>query len=216
MNEARALLIYGASGHGRVVADAAKAAGWQVAGWVDDDPAKVETTIGGLPVVASSFEEAVALSLRNGFAIVPGIGDNRARSLLFDRLLRSGLAAAAIVHPRATIAPSARLGRGTVVFAGAVVNPDARVGHDVIVNTAATIDHDCVLADHCHLSPGVHLGGTVHVGEGTHVGIGAAVRNNLAIGAWCVIGAGAAVVADLPDHVLAYGVPARIERRLAD
>lgn len=204
------LLLFGASGHGRVVADAARAAGWEIAGWGDDDPARHGLELEGVSVVAIGVEEAAAWARAHGARLVVSIGDNRARSRLFEALLAAGAEPATVVHPAAVLSPAAALGPGTVVFAGAVVNPGARLGRNVIVNTAASVDHDAAIGDHAHLSPGVHLGGTVTVGEGAHLGVGVSVRNNVSIGAWTVVGVGAAVVGDLPAGVVAYGVPARV------
>jgi UDP-N-acetylbacillosamine N-acetyltransferase len=98
--------------------------------------------------------------------------------------------------------------------AGSVVNPGATLGRNVIVNTCASVDHDCVLEDGVHISPGAHLGGGVTVGRGTWIGIGAVVRDHVMIGAGVTIGAGAVVVKDIPDGVMAYGVPARVVKEI--
>jgi sugar O-acyltransferase (sialic acid O-acetyltransferase NeuD family) len=206
------LVIFGCGGHGKVVADAALAAGYDVLGFADDDPASRDDTILGLPVLAIGIEETRELCNARSADLVLAIGDNRRRAHVFDRALSFGLRMATIIHPSAVVAPTASIGAGTVVFARAVVNPDCRVGDDVIINTAASLDHDNVIGTHAHVSPGAVLGGTVVVGEGTHVGIGVSVRNNVTIGAWSVVGAGAAVVGDIPDDVVAYGVPARTIR----
>jgi acetyltransferase-like isoleucine patch superfamily enzyme len=91
------------------------------------------------------------------------------------------------------------------------------IGDDCIVNTSASVDHDCVVGDHVHLCPGVHLAGAVNVGSGTMIGTGAVILPVIQIGKGCVVGAGAVVNRDLPDGVIAFGVPARVQRgRRAD
>ncbi|HEX4952583.1 MAG TPA: acetyltransferase [Thermoanaerobaculia bacterium] len=210
------LLIYGSSGHARVIAETALAAGWRVVGWADDDPSHLGREVDGLPVRATGTEEAARKAVREGWQVVVGIGDNRARRRVFDELLGYGARIATIVGPQALLSPSATLGRGTVVFAAAVVQAGARIGENVILNTACSVDHDCAIGNHAHLSPGVHLGGTVEVGEGAHLGVGASVRNNLTIGAWTLIGVGAAVVESIEAGVVAYGVPARPLSRPAE
>jgi sugar O-acyltransferase (sialic acid O-acetyltransferase NeuD family) len=206
------LLVMGASGHGKVVADAALAASFDVIAFADEDPAKRGLRLLGIEVRAIGLEETIRLCRESEAEPVVAIGSNAARRRVFLALRDSGLEPATIVHPAATVAPSASLGAGTVVFAGVVVNPDTTVGENVILNTGATIDHDNHIGSHAHISPGAHLGGTVTVGEGTHVGIGSTIKNNVAVGAWSVIGAGSAVVRDVPDGVVAYGVPARVTR----
>ena len=84
----------------------------------------------------------------------------------------------------------------------------------MIINTSATIDHECDIGDAAHICPGVNLAGRVFIGAATQVGIGASVIENVHIGEGCVIGAGAVVTGDIPDHVLAYGVPAKVIRKL--
>lgn len=206
------LLIYGASGHGKVVADAALNMGWQLVGFADDDCTKRAMSLFGVSVVAIGLEEAVAVSLAQRARVVVGIGSNTARKRIFDSLLERGVEIATIIHPRAAVAASVMVGRGTVIFAGAVVNPDTLVGSNVVVNTGATIDHDNIIDDHVHVSPGAHLGGTVRVGVGTHVGIGATVRNNLEIGPGSLIGAGAVVVKAVGAQVVVVGNPGRVVR----
>ncbi len=209
----RSIVVFGCGGHGKVVADAALAAGTRVLGFADDDPKWRERVILGLPVLAIGFDAASELCSKNSADMVLAIGDNRTRAHVFDKALARGMRMATIVHPSAVVASTASLGAGTVVFARAVINPECHVGDDVIVNTAASLDHDNVVGAHAHISPGAVLGGTVTVGDGTHVGIGVTVRNNVTIGSWSVVGAGAAVVGDLPDNVVAYGIPAHVARQ---
>ena len=203
------LLIYGASGHGKVIADAARANGWEVVGFCDDDPSKLGTFVGDTPIIASNAEDACRLARERSSLLIVGIGDNAARRALYRTIKQFGGRFATIIHPHATLAPNSTLGEGSVVFAGVVVNADARIGCNVILNTSATVDHDCQIGDHAHISPGAHVGGAVEIGEGAWVGIGASIRNNLALGDWTTIGAGAVVVSPIPDRVMAYGVPAK-------
>ena len=206
------LLIYGCGGHGKVVADAARAAGWDVIGFADDDAACAGLRVLDIPVIATGQDAAIERCRERGASAVVALGQNAARRRAHAALLAAGVDLATVIHPAATVAPTASLGPGTVIFAGAVVNPDARIGANVIINTAASIDHDNVIGDHAHISPGAHTGGTVTIGEGTHVGIGAIIRNDIAVGAWTIIGAGAVVVRPIPDRVVAHGIPARVRR----
>ncbi|MBE3575649.1 MAG: acetyltransferase [Firmicutes bacterium] len=133
----------------------------------------------------------------------------------FSRL-PTGSRFAIVIHPAATVSPYASIGPGTVVLAGAVVNPGTHVGEHVILNTACSVDHDCSIGPYAHLSPGVHLAGGVVVEAGAHLGVGVSVIPRRRIGAWSVVGAGAAVVDDIPPGVVAYGVPARVVRNSQD
>ena len=207
-----ALLVYGAGGHGKVVVDAALAAGWNVHGYVDDRPERLGARVLGLPVLVAGRQQAIDYCRRQNAHIVVAVGDNRARAGIYRDLTDSGIALATIVHPSAVVAASARVGQGTVIFANAVVNAATEIGVNAILNTAAAVDHDSRIGDHVHLAPGARTGGTVTIGEGTMLGIGTCVRNNTAIGRWSMVGMGSVVVGDLPDSVLAYGNPARVQR----
>jgi len=213
MTKTEGLIVFGASGHGKVVADAAIASGVRVLGFADDDERKRDLELLGLPVLAIGLEELAAVATRHRCRIALGIGSNTARRAVLDRLTAAALSVASVTHPSAIIAPSATLGVGTVAFGNVVVNPGSRVGQGVILNTAASVDHDCVINDFVHLSPGAHLGGAVSVGTGSHLGVGVSVRNNISIGEWTVVGVGAAVVSDIPDRVVCYGNPARVAHR---
>jgi sugar O-acyltransferase (sialic acid O-acetyltransferase NeuD family) len=196
------VVVIGAGGHAKVVISTLTACGTPVAAVVDDDDSKWGTEALGTRV--GRIERA-----QGGRGIV-GIGDNAQRREMVRAL---GLDWQTAVHPAAYVHPSVKLGRGTVVFAGAVVQPDAVIGDHVIVNTGATVDHDCVIGDFAHLAPGVHLAGSVQVGEGAFLGIGSVACPGVRIGRWARLGAGAVAIRDLPDGVVAVGVPAAEIRR---
>jgi sugar O-acyltransferase (sialic acid O-acetyltransferase NeuD family) len=203
----RRLVILGAGGHGRVVADAAELAGvWSEIVFLDDRFGGL-TRSGPWPVVGTLKD--VARACGQDDQLVCAIGVGRVRRELQERLQQQRYTFANVVHPRATVSRHAQLGEGVVVFAGACINFGARLGDAVIVNTGATIDHDCVLEDGSHVCPGAHLAGDVKVGREAWIGIGASVRQGVSIGNAVTVGAGAAVVADVPDATLVVGVPAR-------
>lgn len=205
------LLIFGAGGHGKVVADTARAMGnWNEIMFADDAYPQV-TAVDGYPVVGD-FSSARSVGSDHGDVIV-AIGDNRKRSDLLMQLRQSGFNPVTLVHPTAVVAGSAHIEEGTVIFAQAVVQAAARIGRAVIVNTAVTVDHDCVVGDGVHLSPGVHLGGEVEIGDYSWLGVGAVVINRTAVGSGVTVGAGSCVIGNLPDGVTAVGVPARPVRQ---
>lgn len=206
-------LVYGASGHALVVADLLRKSGKDVFCYVDGvNEAREGEAFGGAHVRgARAVEEAWADGVREA---VVAVGDNAARVQIGRRLQAVGYHLPPLTHPSAVVALDATLGDGTIVCANAVIGAGASVGEHVLINTAASVDHESVLGTGVHVSPGAHLGGRVAVGEESWVGIGAVVRDRIRIGARSVIGAGAAVVTDIPDGVVAYGVPARIIREV--
>jgi sugar O-acyltransferase (sialic acid O-acetyltransferase NeuD family) len=200
------LLIVGAGGHARVVADAALTTGqWQRVCFVDD--ALGANSVLGLQIVGTSADLS---HLRAGFeAAVVGIGDVRARLELLARCRQAGFGLPAVVHRTAAVSSYSTLGPGVVVFAQAAINPGATLDEGCIVNTGATVDHDCHLESGVHVCPGAHLAGGVHVAARSWIGIGACVKQGVRIGADVTVGAGAAVVCDIEAGLTATGVPAR-------
>ena len=196
------VILIGASGHGKVVADIVRAAGDRVLGFLDDRAAGgifCGYPILGKPADYGAFPEA---------RFVISIGNGETRKRIAGAM--PGARWYTAVHPSAVISPlDTEIAPGTVVMANAVVNPGARIGRHCIVNTCAVVEHDDRLEDFVHVSVGAKLAGTVQIGEGTWVGIGAAVSNNLRICGGCMIGAGAVVVKDITEPGTYVGVPAR-------
>jgi acetyltransferase EpsM len=169
----------------------------------------------GAPVLSTHASGGLA-SLREAIApyIFIAIGNCPVRSKLAQAAEAAGLELVTVIHPRAVIAMEATLGRGTFVAAGAVINPGTTLGCNVIVNTCASVDHDCHIGEGVHLAPGSRLAGGVTVGARTWIGLNACVIQGRTIGRDSMIGAGAVVLQDLPDEVVAFGIPARVQRRL--
>ena len=194
--------LYGAGGHGMVIAEILEAAGAVVAGFYD--PITSKTQVLDYPVF-TSLEE---LNLPAGVQWIISVGTNEARKrIAAEHPFPFGTA----VHPSAVVSQRASLGEGTVIMAGACINSCAVIGRHAIINTNASIDHECVLGDFVHISPGASLAGNVRVGEGTHIGTGASVIPGITIGNWCTIGAGAVVIRDVPDGATVVGVPGRVQ-----
>lgn len=207
------VVIYGAGGHGKVIANAiisGKKA--EFAGFVDQNPELTGSTIYGYKVLGlpSILPELLDQGIDN---CIIAIGDNKIRMELARQVELLGFRLYTAIHPAAIVAPSAVIGKGSAVLAGALVNPDARIGDNVIINTGAIVEHDNVISDCVHIAPGAMLAGEVMVGHMSFIGMGAKVKECQKVGANCVIGMGAVVIDDIPDNVLAVGVPAKIKKR---
>ncbi len=199
----RSLLVYGAGGHGVVVAEAAAAAGWRVVGFIDDD-ARTHRVL-DWPVSAPDSMGGHEAEVE----VVIAVGDNPTRHRLGDQLESQGRSLATVVHPTAWVSPSAQLGRGVFIAPQAVVHSRAGVGHGAIVNTGAIVEHDTVIGDYAHVGPNAAVGALAVVGTRTLIGLGASVRSGTTIGDRCTVGVGAAVVSDVADGLTVVGVPAR-------
>lgn len=198
----KTILIIGASGHGKVVADIAKKNGYEKIYFLDDNPSLSEC--GGYPVLGNSSKY-----LDFDCDIFVAIGNAGIRKHIQENVEKEGKSIATLIHPNAVIGENVRIGAGTVVMAGAVINPCAAIGKGCIINTCASVDHDCILEDYVHVSVGAHLAGTVHVGASTWIGVGAVVSNNINVTAGCMIGAGAVVVREIENKGTYVGVPAK-------
>lgn len=193
------LIIIGAGGHGKVIADNAIKNGYTDICFVDDH---ATGTCMGFPIAGTGADVSSLDDGKTDFII--GVGNNEIRKRIAEA---HDVNWVTLVHPSAQIGACVSIGKGTVVMAGAIINPCASIGEHCIINTGAIVEHDNVIGDYAHISPNVALGGTVRVGDLTHVGIGAVVRNNIQICGMSTIGAGAVVVKDI-DHCGTYiGVP---------
>jgi sugar O-acyltransferase (sialic acid O-acetyltransferase NeuD family) len=199
------ILVYGASGHGKVVADIVRALGLSLAGFIDDG-VPVGTAVAGSTVVGPG---SFLVGRGSTFVVALGVGINATRERLFARVKASGCALLTAVHPSAVVAPSATLGEGTVVMPGAVVNAEARVGRGAILNTRSVTEHECIVGDFAHLCPGSTLGGQAKLGARSQLGLNASVIHLGDVGDDVVVGAGACVVAPIAHGLTVVGVPAR-------
>jgi len=205
VNAERKLYVYGASGHGKVVAEILRALGLDFEGFIDD----------GLPVGTPVLDRTVMgphqflQSRGNTCAVALGIGANATRERLAARVRDLGATLFTAVHPSAIISPSARLGSGTVVMAGAVVNAEAIVGQGVILNTRSVTEHECRVGDFAHLCPGSTLGGQAQFGRRSQLGLNASVIHLGVVGDDVTVGAGACVVRPVDSGQTVVGVPAR-------
>ncbi len=200
------LAILGASGHGKVVADAAECCGWQVVDFFDDAWPRVVSN-GAWQVVGDTA--MLKSSLQHYDGVLVAIGNNAVRYRKMLELEELGGRLCSILHPAATISRHAVIDKGVVILAGAVVNAGADIGPGVILNTSCSVDHDCVLGACVHISPGARLAGGVKVGDLSWIGIGASVRQLINIGRHVTVGAGGVVVSDVADSLTVIGVPAK-------
>lgn len=191
----KSIYIYGASGHGLVVADIAKACGYENIIFIDDGVNEYLT-----------FDE---VKENNQIPIALGIGNNNIRAKLFEKVKDNGFKIMTLIHPSSVISSSVIIGKGTVVMPNIVVNANAIIGDGVILNTSCVIEHECKIENFVHISPNVSLAGNVIVCEYTHIGIGSNVIQGITIGKNTIIGAGSIVVKNIENFKKAYGTPCK-------
>ena len=207
------LLILGAGGHAKVVAETAIATGqFSEVAFLDNccSGPDQRSSVLGFPVLGP-LALALEPAHREQFASAAvAFGNATARLNWIEQLDAAGYGLPVLIHPTAWVSQSAQIASGSVVFAQAAVQAQATIGAGAILNTGCSVDHDAQLAGAVHICPGARLAGEVQVGARSWVGIGASVIQQVRIGSDVTVGAGAAVVRDLPDGVTAVGVPARV------
>jgi len=204
------IIVYGASGHAKVVLDIIERAGsYSIEFLADDNRSLKGEVMYGYKVIGGK-DDILSIAIRKA---VVAIGSNRARAAVMTWLGDKGFAFVTAIHPTAAVARGARVGVGTVLMAGSVVNSDAVVGDHVIINTGATIDHDCKIGNFVHIAPGSTLCGSVTVGDGSFICAGATVIPNVKIGSNVIVAAGATVITDVEDSATVIGTPARPLKR---
>ncbi len=208
------VVILGAGGQARVIIDILEQnKNMEIVGVIDNFRPAGDKVAGY--TVIGSFNQLDGLIMDYKIdGIIVGVGDNRIRADYYAQLQDKKIVLINAIHPSANIAPNVRMGRGVVVAREAVICTGASIGNNVIINTGCIVDHDCVVGDHCHVSSGVNVAGTVTIKTGTFVGIGSTIIQGIVIGGNTIIGAGSVVIQDIPDNVVAVGVPAKPKKEI--
>lgn len=214
MVKGKPLVIIGAGGLGREVAWLVNDINrekltWDLLGFIDDG--KDGYTAEGYPIIGKSID---IYDLQPTPAVVIAIADSAVRARIFEQLSKRCIEFATLIHPSVMMSEYVSIGKGSIICAGTVITTNVKLGESCIVNPNCFIGHDTVLDDFVSLMPGTNIAGEVIVGKGTYFGLNSAVINRITIGAWSTIGAGATVITDIPDGVVAAGVPARVVRKL--
>lgn len=203
-------LILGAGGQGRVVLDILiQSRQHDVVGFLDNNPDIRGRRVDGIPVYGGIDDlERLAHELDIAGVII-AVGDNGTRRGLARSVDTLGIPLINAIHPSATLAHNAMIGRNVVVAAGVVVCAHCQIGDSVILNTGCIVDHQTMVGEGSHICPGVRIAGRVKVEPGVFVGIGATVVPKVTLGCESIVGAGAVVIEDVPSLATVVGVPAQ-------
>lgn len=200
------VIIIGAGGHAKVIADIIEKSGDEIVGFLDDNKELGTTVINNYKIIGDLNNRFTMVVTKKDVEFIIAIGDNRKREEISHS---PNLKFYTAIHPSAQIGLDVEIQEGTVVMANSCINSSAKIGKHCIINTGSIIEHDNIIEDCVHISPNAALGGTVKIGENTHVGIGSIVKNNITICRNCIIGAGAVVVKDILKEGTYVGVPAK-------
>lgn len=197
------LIIIGAGGYSKVIAEIAKLNGFKSISYLDDiESCNLKGYLGKI----SDYRNYI-----KNYMFFVAIGDNVTRKKIQQEITAKGAFIVNLIHPHAIISSNVKLGLGIAVMGGAVINSGATIGNGVIINTCSSIDHDCMIGDYVHISVGAHIAGTSRIGERCFICAGVTVINNIRICADCIVGAGAVVVKDIEKAGIYKGVPAKLK-----
>lgn len=199
--------IYGAGGHGKVIADTLRAANLDFNIAIDDaKDAKLFNIKALKPQDFLKINNA-----KNTYSIILAIGDSKIRKELYDKFTQLGFEMPSIIHPSAYISKTATLGKGVVVLANASIGADAKIGDGAIINTGSVVEHDCSIGEFSHIAPGAVLCGGVSVGTQTLIGARSVIIESKSVGDSCLIGAGSVVIDSIENNKKVVGNPAKKE-----
>ncbi len=209
------VVILGASGHAKVVADIfEEAGGFEILGFLDSSKKRGERFF-GYDILGDDGDIPSIIKTYKKIKFFIAVGDNWLRKTIFDKVFSicPNISFASAVHPSALIGRGVEMGAGVAVMAGSVINSGSVIGDFSIVNTSAGLDHDTFLGKFASVAPGAVVGGNVRIGDFSALSIGAVVKHGVSIGCHTVIGASALVLSDIGDNVVAYGIPVKEVRR---
>lgn len=158
-------------------------------------------------------EEILSKILQSYDEVIVATGDNGLREMKVSVLASMEISLATIIHPTAIISPFAKVSKGCTVLANAVINTNAFVGIGCIVNTAAVVEHDCIIEDFVNISPKASMAGHTRIGRKSFLGIGSTIIDDIEVGKEAIVGAGAVVIRNVPEHAVVVGVPAKIKNQ---
>ncbi len=204
----RMVILVGYSGHGYVITDIAIENNLTLIGYTEKS--NVEYNPFNLKYLGSENDEQLLNHFCNDADFIIGIGDNRKREQVFEKILKNECQILTLKSLSASVSATSIIENGTFVNRNVSINAFARIGKNVILNTGCVIDHDCIISDSVHVAPGAVLAGNVIVGERTFVGANSVIKQGVKIGRDVIIGAGSVIIKDIPDGVKVVGNPGRI------
>jgi len=203
------LILLGYSGHGFVLAEAAIELGYKIIGYLE----KKEKKNNPFNLSYLGYEEDFNLLnkyIKDEIGFIIGIGDNKIRTKIFNRIKSLGGLVETIIHPKTFVSNYSNIGNGVFVSKNSVINPLSEIKNNCIINTSSTIEHECLISKSVHIAPGVVVLGNVQIGKNSFIGSNSTIKEGIKIGNNVLIGAGSVVLKDVPDNKLCYGNPAKI------
>ena len=210
------VVIVGVGGFGREVLEVFKAQNkisktWDILGFIDEDKQLHRKIMNGYPVLGGL--DWLREHNNNKLGCVCAIGTSETRKQVVEKLQEIGVNFYNAIHPSVIMSEFVELGKDVIICAGSILTVNIKIGDHVHIDTNCTVAHDAVIGGYCRLNPGVKINGNNHLGEGVYVGTGAIFIQGISVGSWSTIGAGAVVIEDISEKVVAVGAPAKVIER---
>ena len=118
-----------------------------------------------------------------------------------------------IVHPKANIGKSVKMGTNCLVMAGVVITSNAIIGDHVCILPNTVVHHDAKIGPYTMIGSNVAVAGGTSIGKNCYIGSGSNIINGINIGDGVLVGLGSNVIKDVPAHSIVAGNPARQLRK---
>ena len=206
------IAVFGAGGFGREVLSLIEQLNainneYNFIGFFDDGKA-IGEIINGYPVIGgisalNTWNKPLCLAL--------AIGNPNVKKQIYDKIVNPLISYPTLIHPSVILGDSKylKIGDGCIICAGTIITVNIIIHNFVILNLSCTVGHDTEIGEFSSFMPTVNISGEVNIGNGVYVGTGAKIINQLSIGDWTIVGAGAVVAKSLPAKCTAVGVPAK-------
>jgi len=212
----KSVVIVGAGGFGREVLQIFKdqnkiSQTWNMLGFVDENKELHGKVVNGYPVLGGL--NWLKEHKNDDLGCVVAIFSCEARKRVAEKLEKAGVNFYNAIHPSVRVRDPVELGYDVIVQVGSLLSVDIKIGNHVQMNTYTTIGHDAIIGDYCTIGPSANVNGDVRLGDGAYIACHAVVLQGISVGNWSTVGAGAVVIEDIPEKVVAVGVPAKVVKR---
>lgn len=176
-------------------------------GFVDDRAETHGQELCGLPIRGPI--EMLA-SVKDQVQAVIAVGNPATKRKLVERVEAMGVKFATLVYPNVEKSDFVELGEGCIICVNSIFTTQIKIGRHVIINADCSMGHDSTIGDFTTVAHGVRISGNCHIGEMAEIGTGVIFIQGVSVGEGSVVGAGSVIIRDIPAHVTAVGVPAKV------
>jgi sugar O-acyltransferase (sialic acid O-acetyltransferase NeuD family) len=209
------IILIGGGGHAQSIIDTINTVGlYKIVGIIDKYK-EINTVTSGVKIIGDDdkLELYYNKGIKNVVLAIGGIGNIKVRQAVYETCKKIGYHFPNIIDSSAILSNDIKIGEGNFIGKGTIINAKVQIGNSCIINTGSLVEHDCRLENFVNIAPGSVLCGNVWIGKNTNIGAQSTIIQNVTIGDNTMIGAGSLVLKDIGSYVLAYGSPAKVEKK---